>query len=936
MNHTFSFLFKAKYIVPLACLLALSLLSLLVINAARLHKTIEEANMTHRHLLECDQAGDLLRTGSDILTNAVRGYIVTGDPVYRNEYFREANEDRHREAGLAKVATLLNGEELQKVLAEGMNYSMNLMRLEYHAMRLVISDRELAQPDCPPEIRNYALTEEELAASPEARQKKASEIVFGQVYSEYKKNIYDSTDKTLESAKEFFTSYRKEILRKNKRLYSYQAITFIGFVLLLLVFIVFLLLVRGRTHVLLHRVLDNIPVLFFIKDARSRRYVHCNMAFAHYACRDTIAGVVGNTDAELFDEATAHKFVEDDSKALSADVANSFLEHALDGQGNPRSFLTTKFKVPDLDGNTCLFGLSQDVTDAMEKQHNSEALAESLFALQSYDDVSYKHKVIGIIRTRLGANFCHLIHCDEDANQAIVEPHYYARLNPDAPCERIVASLSEFKAYTKRIVSLEPFVIDEEAPSGIFRMFALLDTKTGVWMPVTTYSMPITRAGQFFGALVIGYAQKRSLSETEKEFIRTSVAVLENALERKLNHDNLRAALDREIAAEQAKRYFFSSVSHDIRTPLNAIIGYSELLIGGIADEQERARALSAISTSGHTLLQLINDVLDLSKLESGKMAINPAPTDVRELVSSVLQSFGVTTKGSNVELKEEFGDLPMLEIDPQRIRQILFNLIGNAVKFTERGEIRVRALFRKNDDEKGVFTLSVSDTGCGIADEDKEKLMSPFVQAGVNAKVKGTGLGLAICKQLATRMGGQLSFVSELGKGSTFTLELRDVKYDECLSDTDRVIAAGQELARGQKPDDDARSGKEGREVRKDVRECRILIADDVPLNLAVLKALLKKIGINDIETAVDGQDAWEKIQASEKPFDWILTDIWMPNMDGKSLVSKIRADERFANLPVYAVTADIEEKKTFAEHGFTGVLLKPLTIDKLSRTFD
>ena len=233
MNHTFSFLFKAKYIVPLVCLLALSLLSMLVINAARLHKTIEEANTTHRHLLECDQAGDLLRTGSDILTNAVRSYIVTGDPVYRNEYFKEANEDRHREAGLAKVATLLNGEELRKVLAEGMNHSMNLMRLEYHAMRLVISDRELAQPDCPPEIRNYALTDEELAASPEARQKIATEIVFGQEYADYKKDIYGSTDKTLESAKEFFTSYRKEILRKNKRMYSYQAVTFIGFILLL-------------------------------------------------------------------------------------------------------------------------------------------------------------------------------------------------------------------------------------------------------------------------------------------------------------------------------------------------------------------------------------------------------------------------------------------------------------------------------------------------------------------------------------------------------------------------------------------------------------------------------------------------------------------------------------------------------------------------------
>ena len=935
MNHTFSFLFKSKIIIPLASLLTLALLSLLVFNAVRLHKTIEEANITHRHLLDCNQAGDLLRLGSDTLTNAVRRYIVTGEKTSRDAYFKEANEDRHREAGLAEVAAILNGDELQKALAEGMTHSLNLMRLEYHAMRLVTSDQELADPECPPEIRNYVLTEAELAASPEERRKMASAIVFGPEYSVYKDNIYGSTDKTLENASKFFSTYRTVLLEKNRRLYSYQVITFVCFILLLLGFIMFLLLVRGRTLILLHKVLNNIPVLFFIKDAKTERYVHCNSAFVRYACRDTVADVIGHTDAELFDETTARKFVEDDRKALSGDTANSFLEYVLDEQGKSCSFLTTKFKVEALDGNICLFGLSQDVTEAMEKQHNNEALSEALFALQSYDDVAYKHKVIEIIRKRLGANFCHMIHCDEDAGQAIVEPHYHSRLNPDAPCERIVAPLADFRAYTKRIVSLEPFEIDEDAPTEIFHMFALLNTKTGKWLPVTTFSMPITRAGKHFGTLVIGYATKRVLSAIEKDFIRTSVMILENALERKLDHDNLRNSLEREIAAEHAKSYFFSSVSHDIRTPLNAIIGYSELLIGGIPDEQERSRALSAISTSGHTLLQLINDVLDLSKLESGKMVIKPVLSDVRELISSVLHSFDVTVKDSDVELKEEYGSLPLLEIDPQRIRQILFNLIGNAVKFTEQGEIRVKASFRRNvDDEHGVFKLDVSDTGCGIAEEDKKKLMSPFVQGGANTKINGTGLGLAICKQLATRMGGKLSFVSELGKGSTFTLELRDVKSAEYSPDIDKTVAAGHELADGRTTPGETRNGKT-HAGQKDMRNCRMLIADDVPLNLAVLKALLKKIGMNDVVTAVDGQDAWEKLQTSEQPFDCVLTDIWMPKMGGKELASKIRSDERFAGLRIYAVTADIEEKKTFAEHGFTGILLKPLTIENLSRVF-
>jgi len=119
-------------------------------------------------------------------------------------------------------------------------------------------------------------------------------------------------------------------------------------------------------------------------------------------------------------------------------------------------------------------------------------------------------------------------------------------------------------------------------------------------------------------------------------------------------------------------------------------------------------------------------------------------------------------------------------------------------------------------------------------------------------------------------------------------------------------------------------------------MRNCRILIVDDVPLNLAVLKALLTRIGMLNIVTAVNGQDAWEKLQAADKPFDLVLTDMWMPKMNGRVLVERIRGDKRFAGLPVYAVTADIEERKTFVKHGFTGILLKPLTIDKLSGMFN
>ena len=172
------------------------------------------------------------------------------------------------------------------------------------------------------------------------------------------------------------------------------------------------------------------------------------------------------------------------------------------------------------------------------------------------------------------------------------------------------------------------------------------------------------------------------------------------------------------------------------------------------------------------------------------------------------------------------------------------------------------------------------------------------------------------------------MSFVSELGKGTTFTLEFHNVKSAEAVPGTGKPTPE-------QMQQDNASAIGTMREEMKKEGNYHILIADDVALNRSVLKALLKKIGVNDVETAVDGQDALEKIQTSERPFDCVLTDIWMPQMNGRELVAKIRTDERFAKLPVYAVTADVEEQKTFVDRGFTGVLLKPLTIDKLSRLF-
>ena len=368
-----------------------------------------------------------------------------------------------------------------------------------------------------------------------------------------------------------------------------------------------------------------------------------------------------------------------------------------------------------------------------------------------------------------------------------------------------------------------------------------------------------------------------------------------------------------------SKSYFFSTVSHDIRTPLNAIIGFSEMLKAGFKTEAEREQALDSILVSGRTLLGLINDVLDLSKLESGKMQIALEPTDCPRLLHVVMDAFRISGKKPGLDLLCEIGEMPALMLDPQRLRQIVFNLVGNAVKFTERGHVTLRAGYeRPADAETGVFRLSVEDTGCGIAEEDQKRICSAYVQVGAKlARNGGTGLGLAICAQLVKAMGGELKVKSELGKGSTFEIEIPDVRSTVLPEVSAPAVPDGAVPAASSRP------------VR------RILLVDDSKMNLMVLKALLKKAGDYETTMAMDGQEALKALEeAGAKPYDLVLTDMWMPNLDGEGLVKDIRANAALSSLRVLVVTADVEIREKAAEMGFDGILLKPVTTAALEQT--
>ena len=378
----------------------------------------------------------------------------------------------------------------------------------------------------------------------------------------------------------------------------------------------------------------------------------------------------------------------------------------------------------------------------------------------------------------------------------------------------------------------------------------------------------------------------------------------------------LEKALERARSAEKARSLFFSIVSHDIRTPLNAILGYSELLQNGLKTEAEKAEALESIRASGTTLLQLVNDVLDLAKMDAGKMALRPVPVRLDSLTGEVFASFRLEAAKKGIELINRTDGVPAVMLDSHRFRQILFNMVGNAVKFTERGSVTVAASYVGTDLE-----VSVSDTGCGIASDMLTRILDPFVQAqDPNHSAYneiGTGLGLSICRRLVEMMGGKLVVESELGKGSTFRIRIPGVEAHKGES---KPVAAPNPAA----------------VLKKSPQH--VLVVDDSPVNRSVLKAFLARVGVGSAEEAGDGTEALAKLEAAWKaghPYDFVFSDFWMPNLNGLEFVEMLRADSRFRHLPVFAVTADTECSHDSRTELFTGILLKPVTYDKLVEVF-
>lgn len=679
-----------------------------------------------------------------------------------------------------------------------------------------------------------------------------------------------------------------------------------------------------RERILLRSLIDAVPDLIFIKDA-NYRYVMINKAFEKFAQKNENE-ILDKTDIELFDEQTAKGLFEKDKFVIQSNKPARY-EHWFSLTNNEKRAYDV-YKIPFVDKAANILGLvsiMRDITDAKRKYIETEkedrvfkAIAEiSTALLENYDYRNILKQIVATLGEVSDVDRAYIFekyfHPETNREVFRLTYEYYTKnltSQMNLPELQVLSIEEKIPSIFKSLCSKQPInIIVSQLPENEQELLVAHDVKSFLIIPIIVKE----KLWGFIGFDSVNY--ERNWTVKEISILSIAANAIGSAIERNEDIELIRQTSEAAVAANKAKSEFLANMSHEIRTPMNAILGFSELLKEELGDNQKYTDYINGIASSGRNLLDLINDILDLSKIEAGKMEIKYEAVNLRAVIDEIRDIFAIKTTEKGLGFDVVYDDkLPKsLLLDETRVRQILFNLVGNAVKFTDKGMVRVTVEAKDpyKEGSKIDLVLKVQDTGIGIEKSQQEIIFEAFQQKEGQStrKYGGTGLGLSITKRLTEMMGGKIFLDSTPGIGSTFTVELYGVR-----------IAAGVDTKHEHKPKQN---------VEYHFKEGKILLVEDVETNRQVIQYFLKPFNFRIVE-ATNGQEAVEILEKFNP--DVILMDLHMPIMDGYEAHKAIRENPNTAHIPIIALTASaIKEEVDEILRIFDGYLRKPVTKQQL-----
>ena len=817
---------------------------------------------------------------------------------------------------------------------------MALMEREYYSMRLKIEACGYDLNDFPNVLRLTELAAEDAALSPEQKDALARSIVFDRNYRLQKEAISDNVQACLAALSNVFEARRDETADRLGSIMLRQRVLIIASVLITVTMLLIALnhivrpilqaaesiredrplAVKGSKELRLladsynhiyetnreyrqtiTSLLNNMPGMTFAKDAKTGVYLTCNQAFAEYANKENPDRVIGLTDAQIFDPETAAHFVNDDKIALSISTPYIFFEDVPDAAGNQRQIQTTKLKYKDISGRLCVLGMCQDVTDLVRIQHESATTKEA------YENALSSGIMFTRIAHVLARDYTDLFYVNTDSEEFIE----YRRGENGSALSETRRGLHFFSDCREEL-SERVYADDRDAFLQSMKRKTLMKALSRNNTFIMTYRQS-GENGPFYVRM------KVSRMQDDEPFIIIGIMNVDAEMRDTMaKSEALAHALTSAQDANNAKASFLSNMSHEIRTPMNAIIGLDTLALKKENLDDDTRGYLVKIGDSARHLLDLINDILDISRIESGCMVLRREAFSLNAVLEQI--NAEVTSRCADKGLHYECRFLNRMDDryigDDAKLREALTNILSNAVKFTEApGSVTLTVERTAEFEDQATLCFRIRDTGIGMDKAFIPRIFDAFSQENDSRKARlgSTGLGMAITKRIVEMMNGSIQVDSEKGVGTEFAVTVTLGKGDQKEAEQDAEI---------------------------DLNALNVLVVDDNPIEAEHARSVLEEVGIR-ADTCTSGQEALRMLEVQHvrhEPYNLVLMDWNMPGMNGLETSAEIRKqfEEESAVVVLTAYNWDDIQEEAHRV-GVNAFLSKPLfaanVIDQLNR---